>query len=106
MARCATPAIDLSYFIFCCTDSELRERLPELLRKYHSALVRRMDELGTVNGRELFPFERLQMHMKKYARFGFGRYKRSAVERRRVSRVLCAFDRLLIPPSHTQQAWH
>uniref|UniRef100_A0A8W7PTP1 CHK kinase-like domain-containing protein n=1 Tax=Anopheles coluzzii TaxID=1518534 RepID=A0A8W7PTP1_ANOCL len=72
VARCATPAIDLSYFIFCCTDSELRERLPELLRKYHSALVRRMDELGTVNGRELFPFERLQMHMKKYARFGFG----------------------------------
>ncbi|XP_052891695.1 uncharacterized protein LOC128299701 [Anopheles moucheti] len=72
VARCATPAIDLSYFIFCCTDSELRERLPELLRKYHSALIRRIDELGTVNGRELFPFERLQMHMKKYARFGFG----------------------------------
>ncbi|XP_035894914.1 uncharacterized protein LOC118504499 [Anopheles stephensi] len=72
VARCATPAIDLSYFIFCCTDSELRERLPELLRKYHSALIRRMDELGTMNGRELFPFERLQMHMKKYARFGFG----------------------------------
>ncbi|XP_053658216.1 uncharacterized protein LOC128707289 [Anopheles marshallii] len=72
VARCATPAIDLSYFIFCCTDSELRERLPELLRKYHSALIRRIDELGTANGRELFPFERLQMHMKKYARFGFG----------------------------------
>uniref|UniRef100_A0A182IYL0 CHK domain-containing protein n=1 Tax=Anopheles atroparvus TaxID=41427 RepID=A0A182IYL0_ANOAO len=72
VARCGTPAIDLSYFIFCCTDSELRERLPELLRKYHSALVRRMEELGISNGRELFPFERLQMHMKKYARFGFG----------------------------------
>uniref|UniRef100_A0A182Q9S2 CHK kinase-like domain-containing protein n=1 Tax=Anopheles farauti TaxID=69004 RepID=A0A182Q9S2_9DIPT len=72
VARCATPAIDLSYFIFCCTDTKIRERLPELLRKYHSALIRRMDELGTINGRELFPFERLQMHMKKYARFGFG----------------------------------
>ncbi|KFB51965.1 AGAP013267-PA-like protein [Anopheles sinensis] len=72
VARSGTPAIDLSYFIFCCTDSELRERLPELLRKYHSALVRRMEELGISNGRELFPFERLQMHMKKYARFGFG----------------------------------
>ncbi|XP_035773680.1 uncharacterized protein LOC118456739 [Anopheles albimanus] len=72
VARCGTPVIDLSYFIFCCTDSELRERLPELLRKYHSALVRRMDELGTVNANELFPFERLQTHMRKYARFGFG----------------------------------
>ncbi|XP_058058412.1 uncharacterized protein LOC131209373 [Anopheles bellator] len=72
VARCGTPVIDLSYFIFCCTDSELRERLPELLRKYHSALVRRIEELCAIDGTELFPFERLQMHMRKYARFGFG----------------------------------
>ncbi|XP_055609036.1 uncharacterized protein LOC129756254 isoform X2 [Uranotaenia lowii] len=71
VSRCATPVIDLSYFIFCCTDAELRKRLPELIQAYHSALVERIDELGS-NGQLLFPFECLQKHLNKFCRFGFG----------------------------------
>ncbi|XP_058454916.1 uncharacterized protein LOC131432586 [Malaya genurostris] len=71
VSRCGTPVIDLSYFLFCCTDTDLRTRLPELLRKYHTALLERIDELGS-DGRKLFPFETLQLHLKKFARFGFG----------------------------------
>lgn len=71
VSRCGTPVIDLSYFIFCCTDTELRRRLPELLRKYHETLVERIDELGS-DGQRLFPFETLQKHLKKFSRFGFG----------------------------------
>ncbi|XP_055634869.1 uncharacterized protein LOC129774863 isoform X2 [Toxorhynchites rutilus septentrionalis] len=71
VSRCATPVIDLSYFIFCCTDTTLRKRLPELLREYHQTLLRRIDELGS-DGRKLFPFDKLQVHLAKFARFGFG----------------------------------
>ncbi|XP_062563759.1 uncharacterized protein LOC134226788 [Armigeres subalbatus] len=71
VTRCGTPVIDLSYFIFCCTDTGLRKRLPELLHKYHTALVERIDELGS-DGHRLFPFDTLQLHLQKFARFGFG----------------------------------
>lgn len=73
VCRYGTVAIDLSYFIFCCTDSELRIRLHELLQIYHAALIQRIAELGS-NGNIIFPFERLQWHMQKYARFGLGNF--------------------------------
>lgn len=72
VARCGTVAIDLSYFIFCCTDAELRKRLPELMQIYHNQLVQRIDELGS-NGMALFPYEKLEWHMKKYSKFGLGK---------------------------------
>lgn len=71
VVRCGTVAIDLSYFIFCCTDAEVRKRLPELMRIYHNELIQRIDEFGS-NGQALFPYEKLEWHMKKYAKFGLG----------------------------------
>lgn len=71
MVRCGTVAIDLSYFIFCCTDGALRKRLPELMRIYHNELIQRIDEFGS-NGERLFPFKKLEWHMKKYSKFGLG----------------------------------
>lgn len=71
VVRCGTVAIDLSYFIFCCTDVEVRKRLPELMRIYHNQLIQRIDEFGS-NGQALFPYEKLEWHMKKYAKFGLG----------------------------------
>lgn len=71
VVRSGTVAIDLSYFIFCCTDAEVRKRLPELMRIYHSHLIQRIDEFGS-NGQALFPYEKLEWHMKKYAKFGLG----------------------------------
>lgn len=73
VARCGTVAIDLSYFIFCCTDAEVRKQLPELMRIYHDQLTQRIDELGS-NGQALFPFEKLEWHMKKYSKFGLGEF--------------------------------
>lgn len=73
VARCGTVAIDLSYFIFCCTDAEVRKRLPELMRIYHNQLIQRIDELGS-NGQALFPYEKLEWHMKKYSKFGLGKF--------------------------------
>lgn len=72
VGRYGTVAIDLSYFLFCCTDSELRMRLPELLNIYHEELMKRIDVLGS-NGHKLFPFEKLLWHMTKYSRFGLGK---------------------------------
>lgn len=71
VVRCGTVAIDLSYFIFCCTDTEVRKRLPDLMRIYHDQLIQRIDEFGS-NGQALFPYEKLEWHMKKYAKFGLG----------------------------------
>lgn len=71
VARCGTVAIDLSYFLFCCTDAELRLRWPQLLKNYHNTLVQRINELGS-DGNTLFPYEKLQWHMKHFGRFGLG----------------------------------
>lgn len=72
VVRCGTVAIDLSYFIFCCTDADVRKRLPDLMRIYHNQLIQRINELGS-NGNALFPYEKLEWHMKKYAKFGLGK---------------------------------
>lgn len=72
MVRYGTVAIDISYFICCCTDAVLRKRLPELLQIYYSTLIQRIDEFGC-SGSELFPFETFQSHIKEYFRFGFGK---------------------------------
>lgn len=71
VSRYGTVAIDLSYFLFCCTDATLRQRLPELLTGYHRELTVRISALGS-DGPKLFPFEKLQWHMANYARFGLG----------------------------------
>lgn len=42
------------------------------MRIYHNQLVQRIDELGS-NGNVLFPFEKLEWHMKKYSKFGLGK---------------------------------
>lgn len=73
VGRLGTVAIDLSYFIFCCTDADVRKRLPDLMRIYHNELIQRIDELGS-DGQALFPYEKLEWHMKKYAKFGLGSF--------------------------------
>lgn len=41
------------------------------MRIYHDQLIQRIDEFGS-NGQALFPYEKLEWHMKKYAKFGLG----------------------------------
>lgn len=73
MIRHASPVIDISYFIFCCTDSKVRQQLPHLLNVYHNALTKRMAELKC--SIDDFSVSKLNLHMKKYARFGLGKTK-------------------------------
>jgi Ecdysteroid kinase-like family len=71
VSRLGSVVIDIAYFVFCCTDENLRKRLPGLLKIYHKALTDRIDALGS-DGNRLFSFERLEEHMNKFAKFGMG----------------------------------
>lgn len=47
LARYASPALDLLYFIFCNTQKELRDQhYEEFLRVYHSTLSKHLDRYG------------------------------------------------------------
>lgn len=70
ISRYCSPVVDLTYFIFACTDRQLRQKhFDELLRIYHSSLKELLDHLGgdTVSQ---FPFTALLRHMKRFAKFG------------------------------------
>ncbi|XP_055703376.1 uncharacterized protein LOC129801923 [Phlebotomus papatasi] len=71
LSRHTTPVLDLSYFIFCCTDVNLRIHLPALLNEYHDILIRRIDKLGS-SGRHLYPKNIFEEHCKKYMKYGVG----------------------------------
>lgn len=67
--RYASPALDLLYFIFLCTDAPLRARhFDDLLQAYHHSLRAQLDRLGS-DFNELFPFTALLRSMKQYGRF-------------------------------------
>lgn len=77
--RYGSPAIDLSYFLFCCADSKVRVELPKILDFYHEELIKRITELGS-DGAKLFSHSNLEGHMKKYARFGLGTHEVVVIE--------------------------
>lgn len=63
--------MDLSYFIFACTDKKLRdEHYEDLLQQYYSSLSSFLRELGT-DPNEAFPYRVLLEHMKTYSAYGF-----------------------------------
>lgn len=92
ISRCASPIHDIVYFVFCCTTKELRDiHYDNFLRNYHESLsahIRRYDfvdhhiahleyflifflfsRLGS-DPDQLFPFELMQEHFHKFARYG------------------------------------
>lgn len=69
--RYASPALDLLYFLFLCTDAPFRAKhYDDLLQAYHHALRAQLDRLGA-DFNELFPFTALLRSMKQYGRFAF-----------------------------------
>lgn len=69
-ARAGSPALDLAYFIFTCTDKPLRDQYYDhLIREYYESLSSFLRELGS-DPDKLFPFEVLQEHLKKFCVFG------------------------------------
>ncbi|KAF2904038.1 hypothetical protein ILUMI_02135 [Ignelater luminosus] len=70
LARAGSPALDLAYFIFACTDKPLRDQYYDhLIQEYHKSLSSFLRELGS-DPDKLFPFEVLQEHLKKFSVFG------------------------------------
>ncbi|XP_059610228.1 uncharacterized protein LOC132257378 [Phlebotomus argentipes] len=71
LSRHTTPVLDLAYFIFCCTDEDVRIHLPELLDQYYDQLIRRIDRLGS-RGTDLYPKGVFDDHCKRYMKYGLG----------------------------------
>lgn len=80
VARCTTPVVDLSYFLACSTDKQLRKALPELLLFYYNTLMEEIRFLGHDEPETLFPYEVFTDHCKKYMKFGFGEWHLWALE--------------------------
>jgi hypothetical protein len=70
ISRYCTPVVDLVYFIFACTDRQLRQKhFDELISTYHNSLRELLDHLGGDTTRQ-FPFTALLRHLKKFGKFG------------------------------------
>lgn len=72
LARCSSPALDISFFIYSCTSQELRERhYEELLKAYHKSLSDLVRDLGS-DPTVIFPYSELEKEMLASAKFGVG----------------------------------
>ncbi|XP_050510940.1 uncharacterized protein LOC126887445 [Diabrotica virgifera virgifera] len=69
LSRCASPAIDVSYFIFACTDKELRDSYYDrLLNTYYSSLSSVLLQFGCNS--DVFSKETFLSHMKRFSKYG------------------------------------
>lgn len=68
--RIASPVIDLSYFIYCCSSKEVYGNLNQYLKIYHDSLSSQLKSMGC-DPDEALPFNVLQAQWKTYGRFGF-----------------------------------
>ncbi|XP_055539001.1 uncharacterized protein LOC129726398 [Wyeomyia smithii] len=70
LCRYVSPILDLSYFIFICTDAKLRaQHYNQLLDIYYSSLCDYLERLGG-DAKRQFPREAYEAQWKKYGRFG------------------------------------
>lgn len=70
LSRTGSPAADLSYFLYTCTDGKLRENhYEELLKHYHKAFSDFLNELGS-DADTLFPYEVFLEHIKRFSAYG------------------------------------
>lgn len=72
LGRFASPAIDVSIFVYSCTDQALREQhYDELLRVYHESACELIGALGS-DARRVFPWWALEEELRQVARYGVG----------------------------------
>lgn len=72
LSRFASPALDISFFIYSCTDQMTRARHYDvLLKEYHTSLSNLVRAFGS-DPELVFPFSALQQEMKQFARHGVG----------------------------------
>ncbi|KFB41199.1 hypothetical protein ZHAS_00008763 [Anopheles sinensis] len=71
LSRYGSPVLDLVYFIFNCTDEELRSHsYHRLLSIYYDSLSKHLHNLGG-NVDKLFPRSAFRDHLKRFGRYGF-----------------------------------
>ncbi|XP_064538307.1 uncharacterized protein LOC135428315 [Drosophila montana] len=72
LARCASVALDVSFFIYSCTSQQLREEhYEELLRAYLESAQALITDLGG-DAEAVISWETLQEELKQFGRFGCG----------------------------------
>lgn len=70
LTHISTPALDLTYFLFTCTDKTLRDQhLPELLRTYYSSFAGIMKRCGS-DPEKLYTFADLEAQLKQFGVYG------------------------------------
>ena len=70
VTRYCSPALDLVYFLFICTDGALRAKhYDEFLNLYHRSLKDTLDHLGG-DTMSQFPFTALLRQLKQFGKFG------------------------------------
>lgn len=72
MARVASVAVDLSFFIYSCTSQALREsHYEELLKAYHESATDIINDLGA-DAEKVMSWKDFKNEMQEFARFGCG----------------------------------
>ncbi|KAL2735212.1 uncharacterized protein V1478_002852 [Vespula squamosa] len=69
LARCVSPILDLTFFIYSCTDKALRERFNEMLKIYHNKLSSIITLLGS-NAEKLYSWETFMKEVKEHFFYG------------------------------------
>lgn len=72
LARFASPALDIMFFIYSCTTQELREsHFDDLLMTYHQSVGNIIQSFGS-DVEKVFPYSALMSELKEFGSFGVG----------------------------------
>ncbi|XP_045762649.1 uncharacterized protein LOC123865577 isoform X2 [Maniola jurtina] len=70
LVRCASPVLDVAFFIYACTDQVLREKYyDDLLKYYYEVLSGQIRQLGS-DPDKVYSVETFMQEIKKYSYFG------------------------------------
>lgn len=70
LTRCASPVLDLAFFIYACTGQELRDNhYKHLLKYYYDVLSNQITDLGS-DPEKLYSWDTFMGEIKKYSYFG------------------------------------
>ncbi|KAI4493577.1 hypothetical protein M0804_001753 [Polistes exclamans] len=69
LARCASPILDLAFFIYSCTNKTLRERFDDMLKIYYDKLSNVINLLGS-DANKLYSWETFMKEVKEHFFFG------------------------------------
>ncbi|XP_068624247.1 uncharacterized protein [Battus philenor] len=70
LTRCASPVLDLTFFIYACTSQEMRlQHYNDLLKYYYEVLARQIRDMDS-DPDKIYPWDVFMDEIKKYSYFG------------------------------------